>query len=175
MHDQTIAKNPSDLDSILDEFERDDELSGGANIVDYLPDVADPDYQRIAVELIRVDLERSWGRGNRKRVEVYREIAPQVFAKPIRLAEIAFEEYRLRRQSGEAVSAAEYKRKYSIDTAVWPQEDNLSNREEHRAGFSTTRSLMAPARTAVLPRAGESFAGFDLVEQLGRGAFGVVF
>src|SRR5690348_7779042 len=116
MHDQTVAKNPSDLDSILEEFERDDELSGGADIVDYLPDVADPDYGRIAVELIRVDLERSWARGSRKRVDVYRQIAPQLFAEPLRLAEIAFEEYRLMRQAGEVVSAAEYKRKYSIDT-----------------------------------------------------------
>src|ERR1700742_2403521 len=98
MHDRMIAKNPSDLDSILEEFERDDELSGGADIVDYLPDAADPDYDRIAVELIRVDLERSWARGSRKRVDTYRQVAPRLFSEPRCLAEIAFEEYRLRRQ-----------------------------------------------------------------------------
>ena len=175
MFNRTIAKNPSDLDSILDAFERESEESGGASVVAYLPDTDDPAYQRIAVELIRVDLERSWARGSKKRLEAYREITPQLFADPRRLGEIAFEEYRLRKQAGEPVSAAEYEQQYAIDTNVWPTD------YDEAIGADGASSLLAEATRGFqthppeFPGVGDSFAGFELVEQLGRGAFGVVF
>ena len=175
MYNRTIAKNPSDLDSILEAFERENEVSGGADVVAFLPDSSDPAYQQVAVELIRVDLERSWARGSKKRLEAYREITPLLFTDPRRLAEIAFEEYRLRKQSGEAVSAAEYKRRYAIDTSVWPEENDHQVDRNESASLSTTHSLVRAGEVPEFPRVGDSFAGFDLIEQLGRGAFGVVF
>jgi serine/threonine protein kinase/Flp pilus assembly protein TadD len=174
MFDRTIAKNPTDLDSILDAFERDDEVSG-ADVVDYLPDAGNPAYHQIAVELIRVDLERSWARGSKKRLESYRDVMPLLFADPQRLAEIAFEEYRLRRQSGEQVAAAEYKRRYAIDTSVWPRDDDRAAEPDDSRSLLPTRSLVRTRDIPKFPRVGDSFAGFQLVEQLGRGAFGVVF
>ena len=175
MYNRTIAKNPSDLDSILEAFERENEVSGGADVVAFLPDASDPAYQQVAVELIRVDLERSWARGSKKRLEAYREITPLLFTDPRRLAEIAFEEYRLRKQSGEAVSAAEYKRRYAIDTSVWPEENDHQVDRNQSASLATTHSLVRTGDVPEFPRVGDSFAGFDLIEQLGRGAFGVVF
>jgi hypothetical protein len=86
MYNRTIAKNPSDLDSILEAFERENEVSGGADVVAFLPDTSDPAYQQVAVELIRVDLERSWARGSKKRLEAYREITPLLFTDQRRLA-----------------------------------------------------------------------------------------
>src|SRR4051794_849213 len=142
MFDRTIAKNPTDLDSILDAFERDDEVSGGADVADYLPDAGDPAYHQIAVELIRVDLERSWARGSKKPLEAYRDVTPLLFADPRRLAEIAFEEYRLRRQSGEQVAVAEYKRRYAIDTSVWPRDDDHAAEPDASPSLLTNRSLV---------------------------------
>ena len=176
MYDHSTANKATDLDSILEAFERDDEVSGGADIVTYLPPADAPSFQRIAVELIRVDLERSWARGSRKRLESYRAIAPELFSDPAHLAEIAFEEYRLRKQAGEAVNSAEYKRRYSIDTSVWPAEE--VREKDDTLGVSSgfyRESLVRSRRELDFPQVGETFAGFELVEQLGRGAFGVVF
>ena len=175
MFNRTTAKSPSDLDSILDAFERESEVSGGADVVAYLPDADDPAYQRIAVELIRVDLERSWACGSKKRLEAYREIAPLLFADPARLGEIAFEEYRLRKQSGDPASAAEYQRRYAIDTSVWPADHDENARGGGASSLLAEAARGCQTRPPEFPRAGDSFAGFDLVEQLGRGAFGVVF
>lgn len=175
MYNRTIAKNPSDLDSILEAFERENEVSGGADVVAFLPDSSDPAYQQVAVELIRVDLERSWARGSKKRLDAYREITPLLFTDPRRLAEIAFEEYRLRKQSGEAVTAAEYKRRYAIDISVWPDEDHQQVDRSHSASIAPTHSLLRTGDVPEFPLVGDSFAGFNLIEQLGRGAFGVVF
>jgi hypothetical protein len=148
MFNRTIAKNPSDLDSILEAFERENEVSGGADVVAFLPDSSDPAYGQVAVELIRVDLERSWARGSKKRLEAYREITPLLFTDPRRLAAIAFEEYRLRRQSGEVVSAAEYKSRYAIDTSVWPDGEDQQVDGNHSASDGTTYSLV---RTSDVP------------------------
>jgi serine/threonine protein kinase/tetratricopeptide (TPR) repeat protein len=176
MYDQTAAKKTIDLDSILEAFERDDEISGGADVVAYLPKSDDPSYHRIAVELIRVDLERSWARGSRKRLEAYRTVTPELFDDPVRLAEIGFEEYRLRKQSGEMVTAAEYERRYAIDTSMWPSETDQDNDSTFGADSAFySAPLVRSRRTLNFPAVGEKFADFELVEQLGRGAFGVVY
>ena len=175
MYDRMFAKNPSELDSILEAFEREDGVTGGADVAAYLPAADDPSYQRIAVELIRVDLERSWARGSKKRLASYRDITPQLFTDPGRLGEIAFEEYRLRKQAGERVSAVEYKQRYAIDTKFWPREEDDNHSTNSSSSLLIRSSLDQSVDAPVFPRAGDSFAGFDLVELLGRGAFGVVF
>src|SRR4051812_15044848 len=174
MYDRTMAKRANDLDSVLEAFEREHEMAGSADVFAFLPDAEDPQYSRIAVELIRVDLERSWARGSGKRLEAYRSVTPALFSDPVLLAEIAFEEFRQRKQSGERVSANDYRGRYSIDTSKWPADvDEPDNGEP--LSPRTTRSLVRTAPTAPFPRVGELYAGFELVEQLGRGAFGVVF
>lgn len=170
-----VANNPSDLDAILDAFELANERVGGADVVDYLPDTTDPSYHRIAVELIRVDLERSWARGSKKRLEVYRQVTPELFEHPGRLNEIAFEEYRLRKQAGERVTAVEYSRRYAIDTSTWPHEEADADTSIVPISTSSGGTLRHDVRPPAFPRAGEIFGGFELVEELGRGAFGVVF
>ncbi len=170
-----VAYKPRDLDAILEAFELASERAGGAEVVDYLPDASDPSYHRIAVELIRVDLERSWARGHKKRLDVYRQVTPQLFEHPGRLKEIAFEEYRLRKQAGERVTTAEYSERYAIDTSAWPHDD--ADVEPSIVRFSPVNGSAVGhnIRVPVFPRAGEMFGGFELVEELGRGAFGVVF
>lgn len=175
MYDQTFAKTEMELESILEAFEREDEETGGADVVEFLPDASDPVYERVAVELIRVDLERSWARGSRKRLDAYREVTPILFSDPRKLAEIAFEEYRLRKQAGEPVSSAEYRQRYAIDTSHWPVEDGDKPGLAECSTQTLGGSINEHVPRLTFPRVGDSFAGFDLVEQLGRGAFGVVF
>src|SRR4051794_488934 len=174
MYDPTIAKRANDLDSILEAFELEHETSGEADVAAFLPHADDPQYAQVAVELIRVDLERSWARGSRKPLHAYRELTPRLFADRTRLSEIAFEEYRLRKQSGERVSAHDYARWYSIDTSGWPADEDRVDDDDAPISTKTNGSLVR-GRAPAFPEVGDTFAGFQLVEQLGRGAFGVVF
>jgi serine/threonine protein kinase/Flp pilus assembly protein TadD len=169
MRPANTAVSTDCLDSVLEAFERDCALSGKGDLRAYLPEVKDPAYARIAVELIRVDLELSWARGEKKRLEDYRAIAPPVFADPRYLAGIAFEEYRLRTHAGESVDSSEYRQRYSIDTSAW-RKGNVS--ESIPSGTSWDGRTAGPVS---FPAVGSYFSGFELIEILGHGAFGTVY
>src|SRR3954454_20544660 len=114
MRPASTAVSTDSLESVLEAFERDCASTGRGDLRSYLPAATDAGYVRIAIELIRVDLELSWARGERKRLDDYRVVAPTLFDDPRHLAEIAFEEYRLRRQAGEPVDSSEYRQRYSV-------------------------------------------------------------
>src|SRR5262249_18373429 len=74
----------------------------------------------ILCELVRVDLEYSWHDGRANRLDDYRIQFPELFRHRKWVQEIAFEEFRLRRQAGEDPSPLEYRRRYGADTLDWP-------------------------------------------------------
>ena len=163
-----------ELEAIVEAFEIELDRAGEANIGDFLPESSDAGYLEAAVELIRVDLECARARGIEKRLEEYRAVVPTVFADQNALGQIAFEEYRLRRQEGERVDVAEYSRRFSIDTGAWPAWQGGANGGS-LAPNSLARGERGGDRRPEFPKVGDHFAGFEIVEQLGRGAFGVVF
>jgi serine/threonine protein kinase/Flp pilus assembly protein TadD len=173
---RTIINNDSrdDLEAIVEAFELELESAGEANLGDFLPAATTPGYLEVAVELIRVDLESARARGAAKRLEEYVTAVPSVFGNPQALGQIAFEEYRLRKQAGEPVDVSEYSRRFSIDTSDWPDWQRDAN-----GGDSKRYPLSSAGRAGIgrlqFPQLGEQFAGFELIELLGRGAFGVVF
>ncbi|HEX2474887.1 MAG TPA: serine/threonine-protein kinase, partial [Lacipirellulaceae bacterium] len=165
----------ADLDTILEAYEAAVADGEDVDIAAYLPEVDDAGYSSVAVELIRVDMERSYAKGIPKRVEDYRTVAPRIFSDPLRLAEIAFEEYRLRIQTGEAPNANDYSSRFGVDTRNWPS-THLPHSSVKSNGATAFDWRLEPQRIATpFPMAGEQFAGFELIEELGRGAFGVVF
>jgi serine/threonine protein kinase/Flp pilus assembly protein TadD len=169
IHDWSQA----DVDAIVDAFEE-QQRAGEATLADFLPASTDPGYREVAVELIRVDLECSHARGDAKRLEDYRDIAPLIFNDPQALSDIAYEEYRLRKQAGEPVDISEYTHRFSLDTSRWPVwHGSSANSISRRNGPDGADGLASIGLR--FPNVGEQFAGFDLVELLGRGAFGIVF
>lgn len=123
-------------------------------------------YTRVAAELIRVDLERSWELEEPKSLEDYRRRVPRLFEDPAALAEVAFEDYRLRRLSGDTVTCEEYSSRYGVSTDSWP---NVDSRNASRVD-----ELRSP-RPVRMPEPGESFAGFRIGRVIGRGAFATAF
>lgn len=152
-----------DLEDYVEAFEEDRRAVGPRAVSDYLPSETHPDFAAIAAELVRVDLERRLTRGDTPCVDDYRTVAPLLFASPEALSEAAFEEYRLRCRAGEQLTPDEYAKRYGIDPSNWPSAQSVAASEQGLFGVQP------------LPSEGESFAGFDLVEELGRGAFGVAF
>ena len=129
-------------------------------------------------------------RGQCRRVDYYRRKFPELFEDLHNVQAICFEEFRLRHQAGEDVSAEEYQRNYGVDTRSWavlPQPGGSIDLDfgrgndlgsSHRPSiFSSRSSAAANGRSQVLtvPKTGETLLGFELVDVLGRGTFATVF
>jgi serine/threonine protein kinase/Flp pilus assembly protein TadD len=165
----------TDLDVVLEAYEADAAKGKRVDLQSYLPPVSHSDYLLIAVELIRVDMERCFDRGMAKRVEDYRQLAPALFENSESLSAIAFEEYRLRKRAGDNPSRNEYSTRFAIDTSKWQL---LDTRNPLFDGSSCSNDLDEKDNVkdrASFPVPGENFAGFELKEVLGQGAFGMVY
>ncbi len=110
----------ADLESIIANYEEVCGSDPGADIREFAPDRADENYREIVTELIRVDLELCWTTKNRKTIEDYACLFPNVIADKQCLDQIAFEEYRLRTSSGEDVTPLDYATRYAINANFWP-------------------------------------------------------
>jgi serine/threonine protein kinase/Flp pilus assembly protein TadD len=165
----------TDLDFVLEAYEADAAEGKPVDLGTYLPPESHPEYLSIVVELIRVDLERSYDRGDLKQVEDYRQLAPALFENPERLSEVAFEEYRLRKRAGDEPSLGEYAARFAVDTSRWQVLDFRSASLHAPDAISAAEDVDNVDVVESIPIAGQSFAGFDLIEVLGRGAFGEVY
>lgn len=111
------------LDDYVEAFETARGGDGRADLADFLPERGHPLHLPVLGELIRIDMELSWKQGTPRRPEDYRDRFPHLFEDRETLQGLAFEEYRLRRQAGEAPSPAEYQKRFgfSIGIAARPQ------------------------------------------------------
>jgi serine/threonine protein kinase/Tfp pilus assembly protein PilF len=161
-----------------------------ADLAEFLPPAGHPLRAEVLCELVRVDLEYGWRQGRPTPLADYVERFPTL-QNDRGFAEIAFEEFRLRRQAGEEVGGEEYRQRWGVDISGWPADAAtgvvpLVNRG---ADFSCDLELslqemsrIEPRRASRLdhalasfPAEGEEICGFRLVAELGRGSFGRVY
>ncbi|MFD4180949.1 protein kinase [Rhodococcus sp. NPDC058514] len=139
-----------------------------ADLTDYLPDAAA--IRRAAlIDLVRVDLEYRWLRGGQpKRIADYCLEFPELLAEPLP-PELVYDEFRVRRASGATVEPNEYLLHFpqQADRFEWLLEHDMS----WGPGASTPIELPENAEFAV----GQQLDDFDLVAELGHGAFARVF
>jgi serine/threonine protein kinase/Tfp pilus assembly protein PilF len=131
------------LDKVVEAFEQAWQRDGQANVGDFLPAPDDGLYMTVLRELIRVDLDHGWRTGRPKSLSDYQWLFPEVFRDPQSLAEITFEEYRVRRRAGQDVSAAEYQRRYQIDASGWPPGAATSREESDARGLGASGRELA--------------------------------
>jgi serine/threonine protein kinase/tetratricopeptide (TPR) repeat protein len=201
------------LDDVVAKFEAALARDSQADLSSFLPDESHPLRASTLVELVRIELEHEWEKGQPRNLDSYFLRFPEVFAETARRQEVAYEEFRLRRQVGQDPDPLLYAKQYGIETKDWPVKRNepadspvsiarsyrdLRRQAGFRPGdvhswlqtyraFSVARIFhdlhQADPRVAdrlaegltELPQAGDAFLDFDLVEELGRGAFGRVF
>jgi len=193
--DEAVLPDPSDeLDRFIAAYEAAQVREGHADLASFLPAANHPLYREVLCELVRVELEFAWERGQRPSLEDYLNRFPQLAEDPKVLREILFEEYRLRRQAGESPVAEEYQRRFGVDVRDWsdrlPTEANgrhaalrLEEPPIDRSGPASpgTGSILNAAdlqrekTVAILPEVGTEFLGFQLLQELGRGSFGRVY
>lgn len=205
----TIAERPleegsnapveaDDIEAILEEFEAVWAAGLAPRIEDYLPRPDSPGYQSALLELVRIDLERQWNRGDSRAAATYLQRFPALADDSAARSQVVFEEYRQRMLLGQTLNPDDYHDRYGVDVADWPREISvgLENRRSDQILFenagqtrpvpesgaeasrsrprSSSAARLAHARLQ-LPSVGAEFLGFQLLQELGRGAFGVVF
>ncbi|TWT75537.1 Serine/threonine-protein kinase PrkC [Posidoniimonas polymericola] len=164
----TPSLAPEAWTEVAEYVERYEQAAGDGGVVAlarFLPAAGHPLRCRVAVELVRVDLERRWEQGRPRPLADYRDETPELFDDPALLSEAAYEEFRLRRQAGEQVSRDEYADRFGTPTDAWPRVE----------APSLTGEVGRRADGVTLPAVGDSLAGFRLLRELGRGAFATVF
>ncbi len=178
--DEAPLCDPSDeLDRFVEAYEAAQVRDGCADLASFLPDAPHPLYREVLCELVRVELEFAWERGQRPSLEAYLHRFPRLAEDPVSLREILFEEYRLRRQAGENPSPEEYQLRFGVEVSDWI--DRLPPRTNDRlVSFGVERPPADRTQpiaqvSATLPEVGTEFLGFQLLAELGRGSFGRVY
>ena len=136
----------------------------------YLPDGPEGSAPAARLALLRADLNLRWDDGEAVRVESYRDRLPGLDAET--LVALCYEEFCRREEDGEGPFAAEYDERF-------PELADRLRRvfDIHElVGNAASTDLHVPSPEAVpFPEAGQTIAGFHLVEELGRGSFARVF
>jgi serine/threonine protein kinase/Flp pilus assembly protein TadD len=177
----------TDLEGRIAAFERAFARNSQTDPADFLPDWDHPQYRDVLVELLRVDIELRWARRIALPLENYLARFPLLQSDPSLLGQIAFEEFRQRRQSGEKVEPEEYRRHFGLSLEHWPAEGVINEELTHTCAVDCqpvsrqdserpTAERQGGHGNTSLPEIGDIvLRRFRLKEQLGRGAFGSVF
>jgi serine/threonine protein kinase/tetratricopeptide (TPR) repeat protein len=190
-----------EIDPFIEAFERAYANQGHADLAAFLPDRAHPHYLAVLRELVRADIEYAWRSGAQRQAEDYLSAFPALGADPVGLCAVAFEEYRQRQCAGDRPSPDEYRQRLGIDTLDWPSPlaaapeaparpngcaattrtgaaelpripPSLADLNRHAAGVA---DYLAQKAATALPEPEVEFCGFQLVKEIGRGAFGRVY
>ena len=161
------------LNFFVEEFESSRERIPSVDVADFMPPDSDKYYLPIGAELLRVDLQSSWEHGVPVSLAEYQRRFPRILSDRDHRADLAFEEYRMRRIAGEQVDPSEYAAAYEINTDGWPQVHDSTVRIRSESEPTVYDGASSTQRT--LPDAGDHFAGFDLLCELGTGAFSRAF
>ncbi len=138
-------------------------------LLNHLPAAEEPLRRVVLTELIKVDLEYRAGRGGEpKRLEDYLQDNPELRVDGKLPCDLIYEEFHLRRAAGEEVAATEYFTRFPDST-----EELRQLLPEESPELTTT--LVPIARVDDQIQAGDRLDDFQLLLQLGRGAFATVY
>src|SRR5436305_10960067 len=86
----------------IEAFEAARAAAPAADLADFLPPPGHPLHLPVLEELVRIDLEQHWLHGQPVWLEDYLKRFPQLLESSASVRTLAFEEFRLRRQVGQA-------------------------------------------------------------------------
>jgi serine/threonine protein kinase len=140
------------------------------------------------IELIKADLEQRVRRGLARRIEDYVDEFPELLSGGEPPVDLIYEEFHIRRSAGQEVQAHEYFERFPgcREGLLKLLGDGLAVSSAMFAAFQTDRHTSSgrlanavadkqPSRWLGHFAAGDQVDDFDLVSELGRGAFGQVF
>jgi serine/threonine protein kinase len=156
-----------DLAKRLEQFIETWDRGTEPTIAEFLPPEPQSHRRLVLIELVKVDLEQRSTRGARRALEAYTTEFPELLENGEPPCDLIYEEYHIRRTAGDNVSPSEYYRRF-------PGSADALKRLMGTENFSATTQLVSTRRIEGF-RAGEKIEDFDLLVELGKGAFGSVF
>jgi serine/threonine protein kinase/tetratricopeptide (TPR) repeat protein len=196
------ASSPAlELDDFVRAFEVAHARDGRAELADFLPAAGHPLRGPVLRELVRVDLEFAWKCGEPRGFEEYQRQYPDLANDSSAREEIAFETSRLRALYGPCAPRSEQqiaeprtrltpRRAAGAGVSTPETPTRLVDRARHdpfdlpsadidflasRKPCDAEQVLRPHPMTVAFPEVGDEFVGFQLREELGRGAFGRVY
>jgi eukaryotic-like serine/threonine-protein kinase len=154
------------LDAFIEAWETAD---APPDLKPFLPEAGEP--RRLTLlELIKVDLEYRWlSRGCPKRIAEYFAEFPELVQDKLP-CDLVYEEFHIRKQSGEEVDADEYLSAFPGHTSEVASILNIDR------GYQSTSFFRRAKRERIEKIvAGETIDEFELLSELGAGAFAKVF
>ena len=154
------------LDAFVEAWES---TTGPPDLRPFLPGAGE--IRRVTlVELIKVDLEYRWlSRDCPKRISEYFNEFPELVQDRIP-CDLIYEEFHIRKQSGQPVDAEEYLQAFPGHTAEIASILNIEQAYETTAFFRRAKQQRVESVSA-----GDTIDDFELISELGAGAFAKVF
>ncbi|MCA9215472.1 MAG: protein kinase [Planctomycetales bacterium] len=173
------TQNSRLLNEIVEAFESSRLQDADVAIDEFLPEQHDPEYARIALELMRVDMEHSWRNGEPKSLDDYKRRFNDVLSDQVAFRELAFEDYRQKLLRGKTIRRDEYAQ-FGINTNGWPEDTSVDQTDDSTNAFGTVDSLSSEFDRLVesiqeYPVEGQRFGPYEIVSQIGQGAFARVY
>ncbi len=199
MSPDTTLPEPHGLDDYLEAYEAARAAGITADLADFLPPPDDALHGQVLRELVRVDMEYAWRRGEPCTIAEYVRRFPHLRDDAQGLEEIVFEERRLRAQTDAQpagdpaqgpAGAADFLSRFLDQEVPRFREGWRSERASAQAREPAGRGLAEAVRSyrsfqreggrvagaaAAMPAVGDAFLDFRLVAELGRGAFARVY
>lgn len=168
-----LREEARDLESWIEQFEQALYADDTVEPLAHVPGPDHPEFAEIVVEVCRVDLEFGWSRKSPRSLAWYRRTFPDVFGDKDRLATLAFEEYRQRFHAGENCMPEQYELEYGVDVRPWPRWNRRI--ESVRPADSECPTEPHPEAAHAQLQVGQRVGDFEIVSELGRGAFSHVY
>jgi serine/threonine protein kinase len=156
-----------DLSERLERFISTWETGGEPTLVEFLPSEPPAHRRLVLIELVKVDLEQRTQRGRNKPLETYIAEFPELLENGEPPCDLIYEEYHIRRTAGENVGPRDYYQRF-------PRSADALRRLMGTADFSVTTQVCTSRKIEGFA-AGQKIDDFDLLVELGKGAFGSVF
>jgi serine/threonine protein kinase len=184
------------LGELADRFEAAWKDLPGVDLEQFLPQRDNPLRPLALQELIKTDLELRWRGGLQITLEVYSQRFPELGKLQTLPPDLIHQEYRVRQAHGDRPPLSEYRQRFP---AQFPQLEQLIRQEG--AGYSSLRpgspagrqrsgavqvggapgnaayrpADNKPAAAQTLNQAIKEATGYELIEEIGRGSFAVVW
>jgi serine/threonine protein kinase len=156
-----------DLSERLERFIATWDQGGEPTLVEFLPPEPPTHRRMVLIELVKVDLEQRTQRGHNKPLETYTSEFPELLENGEPPCDLIYEEYHIRRTAGENVAARDYYQRF-------PRSAEALRRLMGTADFSVTTQICTGRKIEGFA-VGQKIDDFDLLVELGKGAFGSVF
>jgi serine/threonine protein kinase/formylglycine-generating enzyme required for sulfatase activity len=147
------------LQDLTQRFEETCRRDGAVSLDQFLPPPDDPLRVHALANLIRIDLEVHWQRGEKIQLKDYLDKFPEIGPLRDLNPQLIFEEYRVRQLYGDKPALSSYQIRYPEQ---FPEVQRLAQ-----------RNLTAP--TPANSRIHKVTGGYELIDFLGRGSYGEVW